>query len=389
MKVDFAAHIGGAVAGGVAGLVCAVIFWRKRQLIGGKLALSVALALSLATFVSVPIAGFGDVSLQLLLIPAAQTPKSDPEWVARAAELARRFPRDPRAHTARAVAAGDNTGERESALASVEATARALRPTDTAFAAAAYRNALVVGGRARRAAYGVGPAKAMFTRALAGELPAEPELLMLRADAEQALGELREARVDLELLLAQRPDHVAGRIALGHVLSSLGDRAAAIATTEGVLTRDPGNFAAWRQKGWLLLLEGRYAEAAADLEKARAVNPRDHYAAIWLHLASMRAGKVSPIAESLTQVETAEWPAPVLRYLAGEITAQMLRSAAASRDAIKDRARRCEASFYIGINPLRSDLSEARIYLRAAREMCPKQFYEWTGAKVELDGLGQ
>lgn len=385
MKVDFAAHVGGAVAGGVVGLACAFICWRKRRLIGGKLALSAALALSLATFVSVPIAGFGDVSLEPLLIPAAETPKTDPEWVARAAELARRFPRDPRTHTARAVAAGDNTGERDSALASVEATARVLRPTDTVFAAAAYRNALAVVGRARRAAYDFGTAKAMFTRALAVELPAEPELLMLRADAEQALGELREARADLELFLAQRPDHVAGRISLADVLSTLGDRAAAIEMTQVAMARDPENFAAWRQKGWLLFLEGRYAEAAADLEKARAINSRDQYAAIWLHLASMRAGKGSRIADGMTQVDRAEWPAPVIRYLAGEISAEMLRSAAASRDAIKDRAQRCEASFYIGAGPLHGDLSEAGTHLRAAREMCPKQFYEWTGAKVELD----
>ncbi len=382
-KIDFFGHVGGAVTGALVGLVSATLSWRGQGITGGKIALSGALAVSLVTFVSVPIAGFGDVSLGPLLIAPEETPKTDPEWVARAGELTRRFPRDPRAHTARAVASGDNAAERENALASVEATARALRPTDARFAAVSYRNALVVVGKARRQASDFSTAKTMFTRAMAVALPVDSDLLALRADAEQALGELQEAKADLERSLTQQPDHLGSLISVALVRSSLGDQGAAIAATEAVIQRDSRNFAAWRQKGWFLFLDGRYAEAVASLQMAREIRPKDPYAAIWLHLASMRAGKDEAVIGT-AQIDMAEWPAPVIRYLAGQITPEMLRSAAANRDSVKDRAQRCEANFYLGASPREGEVSIVNTHLRAAHENCPKQFYEWTGAKVEL-----
>lgn len=101
-------------------------------------------------------------------------------------------------------------------------------------------------------------------------------------------------------------------------------------------------------------------------------------------MASTRAGLSFRIDEVSKQIDLAKSPGPVLRYLRGDIDAAGLRANAANSNSIIDQNQRCEASFYIGETLRLTEASVAAANFRAAREICPKSYYEWIGAAVEL-----
>jgi len=381
---DHAAHLGGMLAGGATGLVCILFFGSKRFPSIGKYVVGAAVLASSVTAASIPMSGFGDFPLDRLLVPPQIMPKNDQEWAYQAAELARRYPRDPRPYIGGALAAGVDVEKRERALDQVKLVSAALKPNDQDFVLATYRNGLKAIVRARIAARDFTVAQAKLDEALALQLPLDPDLLYLRAEAEQHLGDWVSAKADLQKLLAANPANVPGWISLAFVTSAMGDQTAAINLSGIALLHDPKSFVAYRQRGWFFYLAGDFKKALADLEKARELGPKDHYAAIWTHLASTRAGLGSRIDEVSKQIDLAKWPGPVLRYLRGDIDAAGLRANAANSNSIIDQNQRCEASFYIGETLRLTEASVAAANFRAAREICPKSYYEWIGANVEL-----
>ncbi len=119
-KIDYAAHLGGAV-GGVAIGALLVLIWRREELLPPyrKLAWAMAAAgLCGALYSSVQIAnGYEGYDLAANLIPAQQMPEDAAGAKAKSADLVEAYPRDPRSHMYRALAlmdAGDSVGaERE------------------------------------------------------------------------------------------------------------------------------------------------------------------------------------------------------------------------------------------------------------------------------------
>jgi rhomboid protease GluP len=119
-KIDYAAHLGGAL-GGVAIGALLVLVWRREELLPPyrKLAwILTAAGLCGALYSGVEIAnGYERYGLQSGLIPPNQFPKDTAAAKAKSAEFVASFPRDPRSHMYRALAlmqSGDNAGaERE------------------------------------------------------------------------------------------------------------------------------------------------------------------------------------------------------------------------------------------------------------------------------------
>ncbi len=115
-RIDYAAHLGGAL-GGVAIGALLVLVWRPGELLPPYRKLAWILAaggLCGALYSGVEIAnGYARYGLQSGLIPANQLPKDTAAAKAKSAQLAASFPRDPRSHMYRALAlmeAGDNAG---------------------------------------------------------------------------------------------------------------------------------------------------------------------------------------------------------------------------------------------------------------------------------------
>jgi rhomboid protease GluP len=106
-KVDIAAHLGGALAGLVVGLVMLPL-WPKDEMRPRLAPVATAvgvigLALFAFAFTKLP-DNHRKATFTASLIPSADFPKSDEEADKRSAELVEKYPRDPRSHYFRAIA---------------------------------------------------------------------------------------------------------------------------------------------------------------------------------------------------------------------------------------------------------------------------------------------
>lgn len=119
-KIDYAAHLGGAV-GGVAIGALLVLVWRREELLPPYRALAWTLAAAVswgAVYGGVQIAkGYEEFDLSSNLIPTQEIPKNSADWEITSASLVASYPHDPRSHMYRAFTlldGGDGAGaERE------------------------------------------------------------------------------------------------------------------------------------------------------------------------------------------------------------------------------------------------------------------------------------
>jgi len=144
------------------------------------------------------------------------------------------------------------------------------------------------------------------------------------------------------------------------------------------------------ERGLLNFLQGRYGTAADDFARARGFDGDDGYEWLWLYLVRGRNGKID--ASSLDAYggrdDAENWPVPLGRFYRGEISEDAVRKAAASSDPEIERGQRCEADFYIGEwQVLHGDRSEGRKLLEIARDECPNYFIEFEIIPVELKRL--
>ena len=146
-----------------------------------------------------------------------------------------------------------------------------------------------------------------------------------------------------------------------------------------------GQIRAQRAQGVALFYAGRPDDALDALRKYTFESSGDPYGLIWLEIVKQRGGE-APAA--FTPTGSQDWPTPVLRLLAGEITP----------DALIEEARRisppvgedyvCEAVFYGGVwRLIHGDRNRAIDDFRVARRSCPPAFLELTAARAELRGL--
>jgi lipoprotein NlpI len=129
-------------------------------------------------------------------------------------------------------------------------------------------------------------------------------------------------------------------------------------------------------------------KALADLNQVSELNPKDAYAALWLDIANKRSNLPSRLARSVTQIDMAKWPAPVIRLYLGELTMEAVRAAAEDSDPNIKKHQVCEANFYSGELALQqSKKVEAERLFRLANADCPKSLIEYDGANAALRAL--
>lgn len=380
--IDHASHVCGALGGAALGVLI-LLSWNAgtKRPRWARPALATALGLAALTFLSIPRAGFGDVSLARLTIPPEQLPKTDAEWLARSAELVRQYPRDPRSHLAHAVAAGNDKLAREKALTLVSRAQAALSPGDLPIIE---QNAFAVAGDARRKAQDWKNARDLFTRAIATKAPPKPEIYGWRAQAERALGLLDAALADAEVRVLLQPSSADALVSMAGILDAIGRQRDAITRLDQALALEPDNVNALRLRGWLAFFDGRPDEAIQGLERALTLRPDDAYAALWLHIVSARSGRGGRLASAAKNVDMAVWPAPVIQFYRGEIDRNAFRAATQSRDPIKHGEQTCEANFYLGEwYLLENARAEADPFMFYAATNCPKTFVEWAAARTE------
>jgi len=142
-----------------------------------------------------------------------------------------------------------------------------------------------------------------------------------------------------------------------------------------------------------LFHQNRPSAAVEDLAAGVRLDPKDIYAAIWLHIARDRNGTPDreELAANAKRLGAGDWPYPVLELFLGSATPDAVRKAAA--DAANEGKRReqiCEADFYLGVFDLeRNARDEGRKLIAAAADKCPDSMLEKPAAKAELARLAR
>src|SRR5579863_3186309 len=207
-----------------------------------------------------------------------------------------------------------------------------------------------------------------------------------RGNLYRTQGELARAMADMNESLRLDPNYALGYSTRARLSYKLGNNPAAIEDFNKAIKLDPENATAHFNRGVAYyVVGGRIPDAVADFKKAAELNPKDAYAAIWRDLAERRNNAPSHLAEAVKQLDMTAWPAPVIRHLFGELTAEQTLGAAFDTDPRTKQAQTCEANFYSGEFALiQKNKKEAQRLLKLAADDCPPSFVESTAAIAEL-----
>lgn len=227
--------------------------------------------------------------------------------------------------------------------------------------------------------------------------PTSADSLVDRGLGRMARGQLDEAIADFDQAL--RIDRFAGAAyrARGEARFYKGLTEEAAADFKQALEFDP--HLAPTSKGLAILEfdQGRFADAARHLAVAVKADAKDAYAILWLFLARQRAAgkvganpeEVADLTRRMAQVPLGEWPAPILRYFAGQRNLGALLAAAGRGDAKETPLRQCEADFFAGEHALLTGhLPDAKALLARAATECPAATAASVIARTELARLG-
>jgi tetratricopeptide (TPR) repeat protein len=164
----------------------------------------------------------------------------------------------------------------------------------------------------------------------------------------------------------------------------------AIADYTRAIEIDPKSSGAYFARGRLELYTGALSKAHSDFSYVSQLSPKDAYGALWLDITNKRSNLPSQLSDAVTQIDMTKWPAPVIRFYLGSLTAPDVLAAAENADVKTANGHVCEANFYTGeLALLQGAKEEAMRLFKLAAVDCPKAFVEWPAANAELKALGQ
>jgi lipoprotein NlpI len=122
---------------------------------------------------------------------------------------------------------------------------------------------------------------------------------------------------------------------------------------------------------------GQYARAADDFDATldgRTTLRSRLGPLLWRYAAQVRARRDArgPLARDIGSENMTEWPAPIVRFLLGKMSAGELEVVAETDDAAKRGNGKCAAAFFMGMDALRrGDRQRAREQLQLTQARCP------------------
>ena len=134
----------------------------------------------------------------------------------------------------------------------------------------------------------------------------------------------------------------------GNAYFAKGDYSRAVAGYNEAIRINPKYAAAYFRRGLENLYSGALPKAVADLNRADELNPKNAYTALWLDIADKRSHLPSRLTDAERQIDTVNWPAPVIRLYLGQGTPAAVLKAAAGPNARAKKKRVCQANFFIG-----------------------------------------
>jgi tetratricopeptide (TPR) repeat protein len=221
--------------------------------------------------------------------------------------------------------------------------------------------------------------------------PKSAAAFLSRADAYRFKGDFDRAIADYDEALSLDPMHKMPDILNNRALAyaGKGDRDHALADYSEAIRLNPTVPDPLFNRGRLYIYSDAVSLAIADFTKATELEPRYAYAALWLDIADARAKAPSSLSAGAAKLDTARWPAPIVRLFLGQTTSAEALAAAADPNAAIQIGQVCEANFYSGEWALRQSNKDAAasLFTNAARD-CPKTFIERGASIAELKALG-
>ena len=216
-----------------------------------------------------------------------------------------------------------------------------------------------------------------------------------RGLAHKAKGDFDRALADYEQAIVFAPSDARLFNERGVAYAGMSDFTNAIADFNRAIALKPDQEAAIKNRGRINFVLGNFAQAAADLQRGLSLDSADADAALWLHVARLRLNQddASDFAAHAAAADSSRWPAPVLRYFLGTLSAETLRAAAKDSTVgmvatVSDRA--CATAFFLGEDALlRKDAAAATALFDESRTVCPKEATEHKAASAELQRLAR
>lgn len=134
---------------------------------------------------------------------------------------------------------------------------------------------------------------------------------------------------------------------------------------------------------------GHFDDAASSFRRSERERRDDLYSLIWLDLAEADQDPAAKPEPPESGTDLTAWPAPLLEYFLGRVTADAAFAAIVKDDTTRQRQQTCEANFYIGEwRLIHKSPDPAKLLIAEAARSCPKDFIEYVTAKIEMKHLG-
>lgn len=221
--------------------------------------------------------------------------------------------------------------------------------------------------------------------------PGAAQAWEMRASINMAIPDFAAARIDVEHALRLDPKSPVVLRLRGVLRNNAGDHAGALAdyqAARALAPRPDDPFVI----GSTQFLQRQFGDAAASLAKRPPPAPDGLYWRIWRYLALARLTGMERAAGALGPGTPPgpglPWPAPVIDFLRGSISATTLLADAKRSQDGRDLSQVCEAHFYLGEDAVLRQRPDAVQQFRAAARECPANFHEYEGATAELRAMG-
>ena len=235
--------------------------------------------------------------------------------------------------------------------------------------------------------------------------PESADTWFFRAQSKSKQGDLKGALEDYDEAEKWNPGSVNIYLNRGSIKAEMGDAPGAIADFSTAIKTAPNLSLAHLDRGFYFYVAGDDNGAIEDLRKAIELvsehESRDYqnsmdYMTLWEWLARYRLGEEEAADQSIinhlnTRSEEAsgDWYEKIAQFLLGNISeSEFFNAADIHNDPKKRNGQRCEAYFYAANkNLLKGDLEKAIVLLKQCIETGYREFYEFKGAKIQLQVL--
>lgn len=385
LRIDFGAHLGGALGGALVGLFL-LRGWNKRSTRPpqARLGLATATLAGLAVVAAVwPAASRHALFEQAAkLVPDDVMPKSDATIIDQAPALVARYPDDPRLHLAlalRALKASDGRTAEDEARRGLQDP----RLFDGLLVSRVEASLWVTVGQALALQKRDGAAFDAYDRAAAVDATM-PGIDEQRAKLHFSEGALGAALDEAKRLVARAPNEPGAWSLLGDLLFATTDLPGTVKAFD-MSDRLQSSQTAVELRGLARFYAGDRKGSLDDLQRSASMAPGDLYGALWLDIVRRREGLPRSLVDETMLGTNRDWPAPVIRMFFGTLDPSDLLASAKAETPRPGDDHVCEAGFYTAeLDRLAGRQTEAADGLRKAADECPPMFVETWMARAEL-----